>query len=829
DAKGIAAHGIRVDAISMNGKLDGQNVSISEFTATSGENRITGSARAILKPGAAGIEGSPDMDVQITAPRLEQFGVVVNGAALNGSVTAKGNLRLDGKQLTGNLQGNGTGLLLGKTPLGGFRAQVKLENGAAILESLILTVADAGEVTATGRVALNAPMRYTGELHGAFANLGKLDAISAAIGHRAKLGGALTFDWSGDGRISEKVHTGKLKVAGKNLRHDALLLNEVRLGVAYSPTQFDTDEFLVLADKAKLAGRIHWSDGRLDLSELSVAMGREEIVKGEASIALDLANPNNLLPTDQPLTAQLVCKSADLGQLLASAGIAAPVTGKLSFDLAAGGTLSKPDVKLTVAGRAMKSSRAASLAPADLDATLWVRDSRITLDAVGRQRDIQPFTIIASLPFDFEKLRGRPELARETPLEAVVKLPATSLGIVPRFVPAIARLDGTVAANVEVHGTFAKPIVSGEVSIATKSIRLAAGAVPPVSNFRSKLNFHDSTITFRDTRGEIGGGTFNVDGSVNVASLAQPALDLRLRSNKVLVLRDESITVRADADVTVRGPLNSATAAGTVFVTQSRFLKDVDILPLTLPGKPKPQVRSVAAPQRVSFPSPPLRDWKFDIAIKSRENDPFLIRGNLAKGSIAMDLRLGGTGLNPFLTGYAQIDSFTAVLPVSKLEVQRGYITFSEDDPFQPQIDIQSQSVIGKTTVYANISGSARAPRLELESEPPLPQKDVISLIATGTTSGEIGSNASALASKAALITVKRWYRKTFKKGVNEPAVDEPSFINRFDVDISNVDPKTGRPQVDASVRFTDNLFFLGEIDVGGQFSGKMKYLLRFR
>ena len=36
-------------------------------------------------------------------------------------------------------------------------------------------------------------------------------------------------------------------------------------------------------------------------------------------------------------------------------------------------------------------------------------------------------------------------------------------------------------------------------------------------------------------------------------------------------------------------------------------------------------------------------------------------------------------------------------------------------------------------------------------------------------------------------------------------------------------------PEVDASVRFTDNLFFLGEIDVRGQFTGKMKYLLRFR
>lgn len=830
EAKGVAAHGIRVDAISVNGKLDGQNVSISEFTATSGENRITGSARALLKPGAAGIEGSPEMDVKIAAPRLEQFGVVVNGTALNGAVTAEGKLQLDGTQVAGNLQANGTGLLLGNAPLGGFRAQVKLENGAAILESLIVNVADAGEVTATGRTTLDAPMAYTGELHGAFANLGKLDAIFAAAGHHAKLGGALTLDWSGDGRISEKAHNGKLKLAGKNLRRDALLLNEVRIGGAYTPTQFDTDEFLVIADKAKLGARIHWSDARLNVSDLSLAIGRDEIVKGEASIALNPANPDGMLPLDQPLNAQIACKNADLGQLLASAGISAPVTGKLSFDLAAGGTLAKPDVKLTIAARTLKSAQAASVAPADLDATLIVRDARLTLDAVGRQRDIQPFTVSASLPLDFEKLRTHPELARETPLEAVVKLPATSLGIVPRFVPAIARLDGTVAANVEVHGTFAKPIVSGEVTLATKSMRLASGALPPLSNFTSKLNFHDSAITFRDTRGEIGGGKFNVEGSVNLAAPAQPVFDLRLRSDKVLVLRDEAITVRADADVTLRGPLNSATAAGTVFVTQSRFFKDVDILPLSLPGKPKPQARSVSRPMRVSFPNPPLRDWKFDIAIKSRENDSFLIRGNLAKGAAALDLRLGGTGLNPFLTGHVQIENFTAILPASKLEVQRGYVTFSEDDPFQPQLDIVAQSRIGKNTVTTTITGSSTAPHLELASEPPLPQKDILSLLATGTTSGELGSNASTLATKAALLTVKRWYRKTFKKGAEEPAADgQGSFADRFDLDVGNVDPKTGRPEVNASVRITDDVFFLGEIDMGGQFTGKVKYLLRFR
>jgi hypothetical protein len=43
------------------------------------------------------------------------------------------------------------------------------------------------------------------------------------------------------------------------------------------------------------------------------------------------------------------------------------------------------------------------------------------------------------------------------------------------------------------------------------------------------------------------------------------------------------------------------------------------------------------------------------------------------------------------------------------------------------------------------------------------------------------------------------------------------------------VDPKTGRPDVEASVRLTEKFYFLGELDTEGQFTGKVKYLLRFR
>ena len=828
DARGISAGAVKVDSLVAEAKALGERIGIDSLKITSGGNAITAVAKARLKPGAAGLDGPPEVELTVNAPRIEQFGIAVNGAALAGSIAAEARLSLDGSQLTGKLAASGSELRLGEVPAGAFQAGVTFAGGEAILDALKITPGGAGEITASGRVRLDGAMAYSGELAAKFADLSKLRALAAAAGHSADLGGRLNLDWSGSGEIQTAKHSGTARLDAAALRHDAVRVDEVRIAADYTPDSAATRELHVVADKVKLGGQVAWRENRLSLSALSVALSGDEILTGDASFPLASGGPRGPVPDDQPLSARLRVKQADIAKLAGSFGVAVPASGSVTADVSLDGTLAKPDGVVTVALKNVKSAKAAALAPAEADIRLKFGDAKAALSAVVQQRDIQPLTLEASVPLDLEKLRADPASALKLPLAASVKLPATSLAIVPRFVPAIAKLDGTVAADIAIRGTPAEPRVDGDISVNAKSLRMSSPGVPPVSNIAARIAFTGDAATIRELRGETGGGSFNAGGSVKFADPANPVFDLRLRSDKVLVLRDESTTVRADADVALAGPLKAARVSGAVFVTQGRFTKDVDILPLSLPGKPKPKVRSVAAPRKVSFPDPPLRDWTFDLAIKTREKDPFLVRGNIARGAASLDLRLGGTGLNPYLTGSVRIDEFRAELPASRLEITRGFVTFAQDAPFEPRIDIQGQTRVGKTTVTVMISGTASAPRLELESEPPLPQRDILSLLATGTTTTEIGSNTGALASKAALLTVKRWWRRTFKK--DDPEEDDaPSLLDRFELDVGSVDPRTGRPDVTGTLRVTDQIFFLGEIDMQGQTIGRVKYLIRFR
>jgi autotransporter translocation and assembly factor TamB len=219
-----------------------------------------------------------------------------------------------------------------------------------------------------------------------------------------------------------------------------------------------------------------------------------------------------------------------------------------------------------------------------------------------------------------------------------------------------------------------------------------------------------------------------------------------------------------------------------------------------------------------------LRDCKFDIAIKSK--DPFLIRGNLATGKAIIDMKVTGTGLHPELQGQVRLDNFDATLPFSTLTINLGFLYFDPDDPFNPRIEMQGTSLIRDYTIRVYIYGTATAPQAVFSSEPPLPQEEIISLLATGTTREELASG-NVLASRAGILLVKQLYRKIFKKGA-EPERND-SFFNRLDVEFGNTDPRTGEQTATARYKVSDHVVLIGDIGTQGGFRGQVKYLIRFR
>lgn len=848
DIAGLRFQTFTTDSATLRAAMNERAVTVSTLEIHRGENNVSAHGTYEIPVDLKAAAKAPvDAQFAIHAPQIADFGIVLNGEPLEGRITGKGDVKLVDGAPVGDVELDGGGFKLGGFAAESLVARVKLVDRAAHIDELALKLNGQDQISATGTFGFDEPNSYDGKVLVGIESLAVLGPLLEVFGKKESLAGSLHLDWTGKGDLKPATFAGDVKLAVAKAHYGKIDLSEVALTAVYGPEYAKTTELRIVSGPTKLEATLDLAERKLRLQDINLQQGGQPALTGYLFLPIDLASQTEKIPLEERLATNLTVNSLDLDKLFASFGKTSPVSGNISATLISGGTVLNPAGQLQLKARAIKAGAAPQFDQAELDLTLNYSDKLLTLDATARQREIQPLVIKGRLPLDIEKAVKDKAYDPALPIDFTAKITPSSLANVSKFVPAVRRLDGTLALDLRVAGTFGKPEVTMALDVDLKGARMTAENVPAIGAFRAKIGYANEVLTFNNFKGELGGGTFKLSGTVQAPELAQlsfvpvmvfpkaimPVFDLRFESDEVLVLRNDSITVRADSDVKLAGPLNAAAATGTIYVTHSRFFKEIDILPIGLPGRPKPAPKSAPSQANISFPNAPLRDWKFDIAIKTRDDDPFLVRGNLANGAAALSLRLAGTGLKPWLDGNIRIDSFNANLPFSRLSITRGFIYFGEDAPFQPSLDLQAESRAGNYLIGAYIYGTASNPQIALSSEPPLPHADIVSLLATGTTTAELGANAEALASRAAILAVKQLYQKVFKRSTPPPPTkaktEDGNLLDRFQMELGSTDNRSGRQQVITRIKINDQLYLIGDAGVDGQFTGRLKYLIRFR
>ncbi len=666
--------------------------------------------------------------------------------------------------------------------------------------------------------------RYSGKFRANVSDLSKLQPLLRTFGNQNELAGSLVVEWEGDGEAA-KIKTGKLRLALDNGRYGSARSLQATADATYSPDGLDVPTIFLRSEKMDFQAIAQAKGDTLEISKIELDQGQAKYAGGYVSIPFvwkNLGTDAAVLPPNGKVAAVFQSENLDIKKLFQDVGLRPAASGLLNVKLDASGTLADLNARLDVQMRNLRAENLPKFEPASFDLIAQAQGKQLTISGKLQQAKIQPLELTANFPFDVPKIVHEKKMADETPVTAKMRLARSSVNFMRQFIPGVEELDGDAALDVDVRGTIARPVFSGSGDMTVNVARMTDPTLPAVQNFKARLNFARDALTIEQFGGELSGGHFKVTGGVTFPTLTTPNLDFQLKADSALVARNDTLTARADADIKIAGPFNSANVTGTIAMTNSQFLKNLDLIPIGLPGRPAPQ--PPASRPNFSIPQPPFRDWKFDVAIKTK--DPFLIRGNLANGGAISDLHLTGSGLHPGLEGWIRLDKVDATLPFSRLEISSGFLYFDPTDPLNPKIDIHGRSVIRDYTINVYIYGRTLAPEAIFTSEPPLPQEEIISLLATGTTREELTGNNNVLAGRAAMLLVQQLYRKIFKKG---QGTQSSSVFDRLDLDVGTVDPRTGRQQAIARFKINDQFVLLGDLGVGGDYRGMVKYLIRFK
>jgi translocation and assembly module TamB len=282
---------------------------------------------------------------------------------------------------------------------------------------------------------------------------------------------------------------------------------------------------------------------------------------------------------------------------------------------------------------------------------------------------------------------------------------------------------GTTTFRVEAHGPLDNPSLSGRIDFENAS--LALEDLPnSLSQLHGTLEFNQNRLEVKSLTAMSGGGLLSVSGYL--AYQHGIYADLALQGKSIRIRYPQGVSSAADINLQLQGPQNNLLLSGNVMITRFTVSPEMDFVALAAQaGKSQP-----IAPANV-----PSNHIRLDVRIQSSPQLNF--RNAYAKLAGDVDLRLRGTIASPSLLGRVSITEGSATIAGTRYELQRGEITFTNPVRIQPMIDLNATARVEDYDITLGLHGSMDQMTVTYRSDPPLPEADVVALLALGRTQNQ--------------------------------------------------------------------------------------------
>ena len=672
----------------------------AELARTLGQGRVAG--QAIVSADVSGSWREPVASGRIEAAALTSAGVTLTGVTVPFRVTPSTIRIADAHAVLGKdslaLEGEAS------WPTGGWR-------GRGTLTAPVLTV---------GGWPIEA-------LHAAFAvDADRLEATAVSTRVRGvAVRGTGSWQWSGGGRLEARL--GPAGLAEIHVVPPALGLAGSaagRLEAVFRSLEDVTGSLALRLDGVHAAGEALGAGtlaaelrGRAVRAELAFPERRLSATaegRAEAGATMRVGAAVDDLPLE-PLGRRL-----GLGERATVAGsVSARLLAEVPVDRpkAGRGTLRLDPLRLMVAGEAL-TSQEPIVASFDAGA---LRIERLSLE--GRAGTIT----------------GRGALHAGGALDAELQ-GQIPLSLLAALRPEVQAASGILDVRATVRGTTSTPEISGTGALHGASVTVR-GYAETVREIQGRLTASPAGLRLVEARGVLGGGTLTASGEAALADGGLGAYRVTLKAERVAATPLDGLATVWDGDFELAGRAARGLLQGELRLVRGLYTRDL------APAAGAPPGSAAGTPS--SGAGFPLR-----IAVKLDDN--LVVRNRTAS------LRVGGM---------LSVEGSTAAPAVlGTLETREGHVTFRDRrftiltatarfvDPrrVDPFLDAVATARIRVYEVTARVSGRTDRLDVRLTSTPPLPQEDLLALVAFGVTRAELErSPAGVLAEEAARTIVR--------------------------------------------------------------------------
>lgn len=654
--------------------------------------------------------------------------------------------------------------------------------------------------------------------------------------------GEVSVKWAGKGDLFNNRHQGKLTELSANWKWEEVNGIEPRPPISVSgsttydwPGQVSLDGFLVETEGQEMMLDAKLADGELVLETFTWSEGETELASGNGRIPMpeDFSKFKEFLAEDiRPLDLTIESKTLPLARLKpwvkGLEKIDPKATGKIAIKVA--GSFREPEVDASLEIRGVGVPGQPQIPTTDVTIEMVARDGRANISARAVAEDYAPALLKAEMPFLPKKWAEDPKSLYDEEISGVLDLPRVDLARFQSLIPGTVELGGVAEGKMTIAGTVGVPEIDADLNLTGGKFRSDIDSIPGLDGMNLEIGSDLKNITIKGNVSDVEGGNIILDGTLGIKSASGEGLgdlDLSLRATGMPLVRNEFLIVRANADISVKGPMSNARVSGEIGIIDSVFYKDMDLIPI---GKPflEPSAAalpSVDTPRNLGATVPiPFSDWTMNLVVKTI--DPILVRGNLGRGRVDVALRIEGTLGDPRPNGTVRLADAVARLPFSTLNINEGFLRFTPQTGFDPILEIRGTAEPRPYRVDVYAYGRASDPQLVLTSQPPLPENEIMTLLATGTTSSGL-EDSQAASSRAMQLLIEELRRGRFLFGERlRPIL---GLLDNVDFSLSEADPYDSGTYNSATLKLSEKWYISAGIGAEGDQRVLAIWRLRFK
>lgn len=323
------------------------------------------------------------------------------------------------------------------------------------------------------------------------------------------------------------------------------------------------------------------------------------------------------------------------------------------------------------------------------------------------------------------------------------------LSLLGLFTPGIADLRGNMALSMDLKGTADKPFLSGSAYVDKGYVKFVEFN-HPFSNIRADILFNDNQILLNAVRADMAGGKLSGEGKITFSGASRP-IDIK----------------GSFADVKLNFPDGfKSQGSGTVAIRGERFPYIMDIAYDVTSGEIVTEFADQGggtSSVKASAFLPHFLDQDafhpFNFIVDVNLKNPVQVNNSLVQCSMSGRVKATGTPDRLVLNG-----SFTP-LPGGKVffkdtafDISSAFVEYNAAPPTDPKIYVTASARVADNTVDEQgraqqnqydinmlVQGHGQEPQITLTSQPPLGSREIVSLLALGTTGAATTDKATGV------------------------------------------------------------------------------------